>query len=441
MEKTRQRNFAANMSWIFIGNVLHAVFSFLINLIVARTLTTNDNGIVNYAASWIAFYNAIAAMGINSVINKYTTEELDESNNYLSSAIIFRLITGVIAWVLVVITVIGINKGERIVLYISAIQALSILFSAGDTLVFWFRYQRRADVVAITRLIAFFVSALIKIIGIVVLKNIYVYVIGVVLETILFSAFLVIGYRKWYSKKIKFSVKRVKEVLKVSYPFVFSAVLATIYAQTDRVMLKNMLGNESVAYYSVAVTLAGLMSIVTSAVIEGFRPEVIAAKNKGNEDQYKLRLAQVYCITFWICIAFGCFVTLFSKHIILIAYGEKYLPSQAALSLIVWYTSFAYFGTINNIFMVAEGQEKWVQITTLAGAVVNVILNLLMIPTLGIRGAALASLCTQIVANFLMPAIIPGLRPIIGSILRGVAFRDVGIKEIVSILTTRIRRK
>ena len=421
----RGKSFLGNMSWIFLGNVAHAVLSFLINIVVARYLTTNDNGIINYAGSWISFYNALAAMGVNSIINKFTTEDMDESNSYLTTAIVFRVISGIIGAGLVVVTVLMINPGENIVLYISAIQGLKIVFSAGDTLIYWFRYKRQANVVAIVRLIAFFVPAIVKIIAIVILKNLYLYTVGLILETLLFSLLLIYQYRKNYTKKFDVSFAKLKVILSASYPFIFSAVLATIYAQTDKVMLKNMVDNSSVAYYSVAVTLAGLMSIVTSAIIEGFRPEIIGNHNSGNHKMYEKRLTQAYAVTFWICIAYGLFITIFAKQIILLLYGEKYLPSVPALSLIVWYTSFSYFGTINNIYMVAEDKQKWVQVTTLIGAMTNIILNAILIPSMGIVGAAAASLATQFIGNFITPSIIPSLRPIVKYSTRGIALRGV----------------
>lgn len=437
----KQNSFMKNMSWIFFGNVLHAVFSFPINILVARVLSTNDNGVINYAASWIAFYNGIAILGINSVINKFTTDDEKESNVFLSSAVVLRIFTGIIGCLLVIATVIAINPGEKSVLYVSAIQSLSILFAAGDTLVYWFRFRKEANIVAILRMVAFGISAIIKVTAIAVYKNIYLYTFGVVSETLFFSLLLICQYRKSYSKRIVVSVQRIKQILQISYPFVFSSILATIYAQTDKVMLKNMLDNDSVAYYSVAVTLAGLMSIVASAIIEGFRPEILNEKNKKNEDNYRKRLRQIYCTIFWLCIVYGCFVTIFSKYIILILYGKKYLPAQPALALIVWYTSFSYFGTINNIYMISEGKEKWVQVTTLMGAVVNVILNLLLIPLIGVKGAALASLLTQIVANFITPAIIPSLRPICIFIIQGVAFKDVKILDTVKAVCGKIIKK
>lgn len=429
--KKRKKSFLENMSWIFIGNVAHAILSFLINILVARSLTTNDNGIINYATSWISFYNAIAALGINSVINKFTTDDIKKSNKYLFTAICFRVISGIIGTILVIVTVFIVNPTENTILAISGIQALSIIFSAGDTLVFWFQFKREANIVAKLRLIAFFLSAVVKIVSIVVYKNIYLYTFGIVLETLLFSILLIFKYRRNYTKDVNFSTEAIIKILKVSYPFVFSAVLATIYAQTDKIMLKNMMDNDAVAYYSIAVTLAGLMSIVVSAIIEGFRPEIIAEKNKGNDKLYEKRLKQVYGITFWICIIYGIFVSLFAKYIILILYGKKYLPAQPALSLIVWYTSFSYFGTINNIYMVAEEKEKWVTVTTLMGAIANVLLNILLIPSFGIKGAALASLLTQILANFIIPAIVTDLRPITKYILKGITLDGIQAKNFI----------
>lgn len=443
---SRNRNkgkgsFLKNMSWILIGNLIHAVCSFLINIILARMLTTNDNGLINYASSWIAFYQAVAIFGINSVINKYTTDDISETNSYLSTAIIFRVFSGILGCFLVIVTVYYLNPNERDVLFVSAIQSLVIVFAVGDTLIYWFRYKKEANSVAVLRMIAFTGSAIVKVFALLVTKSIYLYTIGMVLETFLFSLLLIIKYRKDYLSKVVFESQKLKRLLSSSYPFVFSSILATIYGQTDKVMLKNMEGNDAVAYYSIAVTLANLMSIVLSAIIEGFRPEIISEKNKGNLKVYYRRLRQAYCVIFWIGILYGCFVTIFSRYIILIIYGEKYLPAQPALALIVWYTSFCFFGTINNIYMVAEGKEKWVQVTTLMGAMVNVILNFLLIPYWGIKGAAFASLLTQFFANFVTPAFVPSLRPINKYMLQGVFFRDTHFRSIVNALFNKLKRE
>lgn len=425
----QKKSFIGNLSWIFVGNLLHAIFAFLVNVLVARVLTVNDNGILNYATSWITFFTVLSSLGINNIINKFTTSDEEVSNTYLCTAMFARIIAGISCSILLVFTVVLVNGIEGQELKVVCIQSLAIVFSFSETLIYWFRFQRQADVVAILRLVAFFVSTVVKIYAIIVLKNIYLYTFGVALETILFGLFLIFVYKKKYKKIISLEHSKFIELMKTSYPFIFSSLLTVIYSQTDRIMLRNMLNNDAVAYYSVAVTLASMMSIVTSAVIEGFRPEIISKKNSNNIKDYELRLRQVYSIVFWLCIVYGLFISFFSKYIILIIYGKKYLPAQPALALIVWYTSFSYFGAINNIYMLAEKKEKYVQFITLLGSIVNVILNILFIPHIGIVGAAFASLLTQFFANFILLFIIKPLRPVTKFIFEGICFKNTNFSR------------
>lgn len=203
------------------------------------------------------------------------------------------------------------------------------------------------------------------------------YVVGVALETALFSVLLVWFFHKEYHKyKFSFDVNTLKNMLKISYPFIFSAILATVYGQTDKIMIKSMLDNNAVAMYSVSQTLAGVIAIIPTALIEGFRPDIMTYKIK-DETMYRIRLKQLYGIVFWLCMIYGLFITLLARPVVLLLYGNAYIGAVPSLSLIVWYTSFSYFGAINNLYMVAENKTVWVQVTALTGAALNIGLNFL----------------------------------------------------------------
>ena len=242
---------------------------------------------------------------------------------------------------------------------------------------------------------------------------------------ILFAA-----YKKKNGFQWKFDKDKLRRMLRISYPFIFSSVLVTIYAQTDKVMLKAMIDTTTVAYYSVAVTLAGAFAIIPSALIEGFRPEVMSLKFE-NEELYQKRLRQLYSLVFWLSGCYCVIITVFARPIILIVYGDKYLPAVPALSLIVWYSAFSYFGAVNNLYLVAENKTAWVQIITLFGAIFNIILNCIMIPRMSIVGAALATLLTQVLSNFILFLVIPPLRPCFKIMLQGITFKNIGFKELL----------
>ena len=437
----KKKSFKKNVSWIFFGNLLHSILAFLINIIVARYLSKDDYGNINYIASWVSFFNSFAILGINNVINKYLDDDQTESNNYLCSAMFARFVASIISMVAIILLVLILEKDNTKLIFITIIYSLSFVFEIGQLLVYWFRYKGEADVVAILRIIAFIASAIVKIIAIVLFRNIYLYIVGIVLETLLFSLFLIYKYNKKYCNKFEISKNKISVILKSSYPFISAHLLIVIYAQTDKIMLKRMMGASNVASYTVAVTIAGLIATFTSAIIEGFRPEIISNFKK-NKELYLKRLKQLYCIIFWICICYSTFITIFSKQVILILYGKKYFSSIPALSIIVWYTSLSYFGSVNNMYMVAESKEKYVQLTTLVGAFTNILLNLLLIPKFGISGAAIASLITQFIANYLVVFIVKPLRPLSLIILNGLSPRNLGIGSLKeSLLQLRRRYK
>ncbi len=423
-EKIKGSRLAKNVSWIFFGNLMHAILAFLLNVLVARILNLSDNGMLTYAASWIAFFTSVGALGFNGIISREFSKDEARANDFLWSCITGRLVFSVFAIIVLQIIVRVSSPDEHLLHIIVLCQSTSILFGSFDMFIYWYRYKNQANITAIYRLVAFGISAVWRVVSIAVIKSLTLYVVGIVSETAFFVTFLIVFYRKNYTKKVFISRKTIFNMLKMSYPFIFSAVLATIYGQADKIMLKSMIGNSSVALYNASALIAGLVVIIPTTIIEGFRPDIMDAKIR-DEKLYCRRMRQLYAIIFWSCIAYGIFITIFAKPIVLIIYGEKYLGAVSSLSLIVWYTSFSYFGSINNVYMVAEDVVKWVQVTTLSGAILNIILNYFFIGFWGILGAALASLLTQIFANFILMAIIPDLRKGFKIMIEGITLRKI----------------
>lgn len=423
-EKIKKSRLAKNVSWIFFGNLAHAILAFLLNILVARILDLNDNGMLTYAASWITFFTSVGSLGFNGIISREFSKDESRANDFLWSCITGRLIFSVIAIVLLQVIVRISSPNEPILHIIVLCQSTTILFGSFDMFIYWYRYKNQANITAIYRLVAFCISAAFRVFAIAVLKSLILYVIGIVMETAVFVTFLVYFYRMYYTKKVFISKDTIFVMLRMSYPFIFSSVLATIYGQADKIMLKSMIDNSSVALYNASALIAGLVVIIPTTIIEGFRPDIMDAKIS-DENLYRRRMRQLYAIIFWSCIAYGIFITIFAKPIILILYGEKYLGAVSSLSLIVWYTSFSYFGAINNVYMVAEDVVKWVQVTTFLGAILNIVLNYFFIGLWGIVGAALASLLTQIFANFILMSIIPDLRKGFKIMIEGIALRGI----------------
>ena len=140
------------------------------------------------------------------------------------------------------------------------------------------------------------------------------------------------------------------------------------------------------------------------ALINSSRPVIIASRNKSQE-LYIKQNKRLYAAIIWIGIAAGLGITVLSKLIIYILYGQEYMPSVSSLQISAWYTMFAMLGSARGIWIVCEEKSKYVKYYLGIGAILNVILNYLLIPVYGPGGAAAATLATQIFTAVLAPAL------------------------------------
>lgn len=185
--------------------------------------------------------------------------------------------------------------------------------------------------------------------------------------------------------------------------------MVTVFTQTDRIMLKLLLDSSSAGYYSAAVTCAGITGFVINAVVDSARP-VIFENIKINKAKFEKSVINLYSVSIYFCLIQSAVTTLFAEFIINLVYGPEYEAAISALKIVTWYVTFACIGTIRNIWMLAEGKQKYLVGVNLFGGISNVVLNSLLIPVWGINGAAFASLLSQSLTNVGMGFIITPIK-------------------------------
>jgi O-antigen/teichoic acid export membrane protein len=103
-------------------------------------------------------------------------------------------------------------------------------------------------------------------------------------------------------------------------------------------------------------------------------------------------------------------MTVLAKPVVLLLYGADYSGSALILAVAVWYNTFGHYGSVRNIWILAEGKQKYLTGINVAGALVNVILNSVFIPICGAVGAALASVITQFFTNVVIGFVFKPIR-------------------------------
>lgn len=400
---------AKNAGWLILGKIVQMVLALLVSVWSARYLGPGNYGLVNYGNTFSSFFMAFCTLGINSVIIKEFVDLPEETGKTLGTALLLRIISSLASIVLIIGIVSVVNYDEPITIAVVALCSLSLLFHALDTINYWFQYQYRSKVTAIAALVAYVATAAYRVILLIQGKSVLWFAFALSVDYIVFGLIMLIAYKKNNGPRLSFSWFTAKSMLGKSYHYILSGMMVAIYGQTDKLMLKLMLDETSVGYYSVATAVCGMWVFILGAIIDSVYPTILRL-HKENKTAFEMKNRQLYAIVFYMStLASLCFLVL-GGWIVNLLYGQAYLPAVTPLKIVTWYTAFSYLGVARNAWIVCEGKQKYLKYIYFGAAILNVFMNLMMIPRWGAAGAAMASLLTQIFTSIILPYCIKGLR-------------------------------
>lgn len=401
---------ASNALWIIMGKIGQSVIGLIINMLTARYLGPSNYGLIAYASSIVAFVIPIMNLGFSNILVQELTNYPDEEGEIVGSSILLSIVSSCACIVCVTFYTILVDSGQTVTNVVVVLYSIMLIFQAMELIQYWFQAKLLSKYMSCVSLVAYIVVAVYKIILLISGSSVYFFAISNALDYFLIACLLMIFYKKLGGKRLAFSKKTAKRMFSSSKHYIVASLMVTVFAQTDRIMIKLMIDETAVGYYSAAVTCAGLTSFVFCALIDSMRPSIFSHKKNGDLEGYETNIARTYCIVIYLALIQSILMTALSKYIIGILYGASYAPAIVALQIVVWYTTFSYMGSVRNVWILGENKQKYLWILNLGGAITNIILNFVLIPLFGINGAAVASLLTQVFTNVVMNVIVWPLR-------------------------------
>lgn len=398
-----------NAAWIIACRIIQAVLALLVTMLSARYLQPAGYGLINYAASIVAFVAPIMQLGLNSILVQECVNSPEKEGETLGTALTMSFFSGLFCILGVIAFAYVSNPHEKQTIIVCALYGVLLVFQALSMMEYWFQAKLKSKYTSIVMLIAYAVTSAYKILLLVFGGHIYWFALSQALDYLLIAVALIILFKVLSKKRLTFSWAAAKRMFAKSKHYIVSSLMVTIFAQTDRIMIKQMIDVESTGYYSAAVACAGMSGFVFGAIIDSARPSIFESK-KAESGDFEHNVSRLYSVIIYLSLIQCVVITCCSPLIVKILYGGDYGPAVNPLRLIVWYTTFAYLGSVRNIWILAESKQKYLWILNLSGALMNVALNFIFIPIWGIMGAAFASLVTQIFTNVIMNVIVWPIR-------------------------------
>lgn len=400
----------ANAGWIIVCKIVQSILGVIISMLTARYLGPSNFGLINFAASVVAFVTPLTTLGLGYVIVQELLYSPESEGKIVGTSFVMSLFSSMLCIGGVITFSIISDPNDTEAIIVCALYSLLLFAKAFEIVQYWFQAKLLSKYSSIVSLIAYFLISVYKIFLLATNKSIYWFAVSNAIDHLIIGITLLYICKKKCKQRFEFDFSCAKKLFRKSKYFIVSSMMVTIFAQMDKIMLKFMIGEEATGIYSAAYACAGVTSFIFAAIIDSMRPAIIENK-KRNESTYEKSMCGLYSIIICFSLLQSLLMTVCASPLISILYGNEYEASITILRLIVWYTTFSYLGAARSVWILAEEKQQYLWIINLTGAILNVVLNMVLIPIWGVEGAAIATVITQLCTNFVIGFVLKPLRP------------------------------
>jgi polysaccharide transporter, PST family len=404
---------AGNAAWLVGDKLLRMGAGVAVGAWVARYLGPAQFGSLSYAMALVALLTGIASMGLPEILLRDLVRHPEQRRSLMASALLLRLGGGlaVIAISLIAMAVLRPGDGDGLILVlIVAIGPLALAFDVVDV---GFQAQTRVRSVILLRNAAFAVTALLRVLAILSGAALPLFAALTTLEFVVAAALMTMAAQR---QGLGFGIGDVsratmRRLIGESWPLLLRGIAVGVYFRVDQILVGQLLGDEAVGRYAVAVRLSEIWNLIPVAIMAAVAPSLVASQAVSRET-YERQLVRLMRVLGWGSAGFAVLIGLAAPLLIGLLFGPAYAAAVPVLALHAWAAVAVALGTVSATWLINMGLARHGLWQALAGGIVSVGLNLLLIPRLGIVGAALVQVASQAVSAVLMNAVFPATRPL-----------------------------
>ncbi|MDZ4876218.1 MAG: hypothetical protein CLLPBCKN_005638 [Chroococcidiopsis cubana SAG 39.79] len=390
------RKVAVNTSWLFADRILRMGVGLFVGVWVARYLGPEQYGLYNYAIAFVSLFSAFATLGLDSIVVRDLVRYPACRDEILGTTFVLKLIGGLFTLLLTVGIISLLRPNETLTHWLVGITAVGTLFQAFDAIDFWFQSQTQSKYTVYAKSTAFLLITVVKVILIWMQAPLIAFACTGLAETIIGAVCLIVVYQaNRYTLGVwQLQLQRSKQLLKESWSLILSGLTVYVYSKIDQVMLGSMLIKQSeLGFYAVAVRLSEVFDFLPMILSISVLPKLTEIRQRDYKEYInKFQSYFDLMLILWLLVAIP--VSLLAPFIVNCLYGESYTKSAHILSIYVWAQFGSNLGIARSGFLLLEGKQIFSLYLSASGAVLNVVLNLFLIPKYGAMGATIATLIT-----------------------------------------------
>src|SRR5579872_1305666 len=393
-----------NTGMLFVGRIGSLLIKMIVSIAVANYLGRGQNGILNGGTVYIYFFSAVATLGLDQFIVKELHAFPQSRDKILGTSFRMKIVAG-FACIPLIWAAFQIYPAKGtpysyvfILSFIGVVQAFTVVDS-------YFQSQVQSKYIMQVQIAGNLVSAAIKLALIFTKMPLIYFVYTYAFDFVLIS----VGYYFTYQRtdrnifKWTYDPALAKKLLAFSWPLIISGIMVALYMKIDAIMLQNMKGVKEAGAYQTVSSLSEAWNFVPSVIVTSLFPAILNAR-RDDPGRYNKRIQNLYDLMVYLSVPVAIVITVASPLIYKL-YKHEYAYAAPVLSVHIWSGVFVFLGAANSQYLIAENLNTLTFLRTGFGAIVNIVLNLILIPKMGMMGAAIATLAAYASAAFFVLAI------------------------------------
>ena len=401
-----------NVAWLSGDKIVRIGIGLLVGVWVARYLGPQQFGLLSFSMAFVSLFGAIATLGLQGIVVRDIVKTPISASETLGTSFALLLVGGMVSCVLLILIIGILRTDDWLARTTIAILGPTLVLKASESVRYWFESQVQSKYAVWVENAVLLAIASIKI-GLILSGAPFILFVWIVLAEALAVAILLFAVYEWTGGRLSAwrpSYDRAKALLKDSWPLILAGLAVMVYMRIDQIMLGQMLDDEAVGIYTVAVRVSELWYFVPMTIVASVFPALVEAK-KTSEALYIERLQKLYDLLVKLALAVAIPMTFLSNATVVLLFGQEYAEAGKILAIHIWTALFVFLGVASGKWFLVENRSLLAFQRVFVGMLVNIAVNFMLIPRYGGIGAAVATLLSQAVAALLIDAVHKDTRP------------------------------
>lgn len=419
------KRLSTNVFWYGLSEFINSVALFVFSILIAQQFSVEIFGKFNFALLLTGFLGVFIEFGLTTLVAREIALKKERKNAYLILALLLRMAVALISLGLLCFFIFF-TKQDQLTAEISYLLFIFIaFFHLNNTFFSIFRAFEKNLYLALAR----FISSAFIIIGAVIFfinhKNIiffsWLYPSGAIIALGTSLLFFLKLKTKAPQEKISHP-KLFKFILKELWPFALSSIFVYFYNYSNTILLGLIKDKEAVGYYNIAYKIFFTAIIVVNFIYDGVFPIAVSYAYR-DKATFKKILEKTFTLIFNFALIFTLTINLFAANLLNILFGEKYNQSVVSAKILAFNVITLSLTTLaGHLVLDVYRKQKLNTAVYFVGAIINIVLNFILISRFSFLGAAVATIITELI---IMTLIFTLARKFCRLKISGVIFKSV----------------